>query len=121
MTSDGNVELNVWKNIELEEGDKMSYLYQINIVINEKEENIQIENEIEKVIEKYFENKDCLEIVGSQTIELDDKICEKCHGCGAWTSDQDNPEHVSSFSDGCRIDGVWLCDLCLPSDHPKAF
>lgn len=105
----------------MEGGHNMPYLYQLNIVVHEEEENIQIENEIENVIEDKFKNRNCIEIVGSQTIELNNMICGKCQRCGAWTSDQDNWEHISSFSDGCYMDGAWLCDECLPLDHPKAF
>lgn len=102
-------------------GHNMAYLYQLNIVINDEEENIQIENEIEKAIEGKFKNRECIEIVGSQAIKLDNMICGKCQSCGAWTSDQDKSEHISSFSDGCNIGEVWLCDECLPPEHPKAF
>lgn len=48
-------------------------------------------------------------------------VCGKCYKCGAWTSDQDAPEHIEGFSDGILEDGKWLCDLCLPPEHPKAF
>lgn len=99
----------------------MAYLYKLNIVINEEEENLQIENEIEESIEDRFGKANQVEIVGARVIELDNSICGKCHYCGAWTSDLDNPEHIAGFSDGCIVDGVWVCDLCLPKDHPKAF
>lgn len=68
-----------------------------------------------------IKDNDYMEIVGSQIVELDNEICGKCTCCGAWTSNQDNEECVSSFSDGCCIDGKWLCDICLPSEHPKSF
>ena len=105
----------------MEGGHNMSYLYQLNIVINKNEENLQIENDIEKAIECKFNKTNLIEIVGSRTIELDKKICGKCYNCGAWTSDLNKTENISYFSDGCCIDGVWICDVCLPSNHPKAF
>ena len=99
----------------------MSYLYQFNIVVNDKERSEEVEREIANLLENAIKDNDYVEIVGSQIVELDNEICGKCTCCGAWTSNQDNEECVSSFSDGCCIDGKWLCDICLPSEHPKSF
>jgi len=45
----------------------------------------------------------------------------KCANCGAWTTDCEGRNPVKDLSIGAKIEGVLLCDLCLPKDHPLAF
>ena len=45
----------------------------------------------------------------------------KCANCGAWTTDCDGCNPVNGVSYGAKLNGVLLCDICLPKDHPKAF
>lgn len=45
------------------------------------------------------------------------KLYGKCAKCGQWTSTHDENTRVKSFLYGCRIDGVWFCDLCLPCQY----
>ena len=60
---------------------------------------------------------------GSHTILLlpDSNNCGKCANCGQWTSDKEKPDFISGLSIGATVNGVLLCDVCLPKNHPLAF
>jgi len=51
----------------------MPYLYKLNIVINKENEDLELENKIEEVIKEQFKMIDCVEIVGGQTIQLNEE------------------------------------------------
>lgn len=99
----------------------MSYLYKINIVVDEEEEDIQVQNTINKTVRKALFKLPFVEIVSEQVAGLDVSVCGRCSICGAWTSDKDLEGSVDEFSNGCLIDGNWRCDICLPRSHPKSF
>ncbi len=107
--------------LSMESGHNMSYLYKINIVVDENEDNVQIQNTIDDMVQRSILKLPFAEIVSQQIVTLNNDICGKCSSCGAWTSDRNSNEYIDEFSDGCLIDGKWLCDLCLPSYHPKSF
>ena len=99
----------------------MSYLYKINIVVDEDEEDIQVQNTIDETVRKALMKMPFVEVIGEQIVELDKSVCGKCSCCGAWTSDKDSTRSIDEFSDGCLIEGKWWCDICLPRSHPKSF
>ncbi|WP_407569094.1 hypothetical protein [Deinococcus altitudinis] len=48
----------------------------------------------------------------------------QCTNCGAWTvdlTDDTRPGMRLRFSLGATVNGLLLCDLCLPEDHPLHF
>lgn len=52
----------------------------------------------------------------------DDSNLGKCVKCGDWCTDQSRSNRIPGVvSNGAKIDDQWLCDVCLPRDHPNAF
>ncbi len=88
------------------------YIYQINVLI-EGDENPALEQQLEAALP--------LEVVSARTIQMTGENFGKCARCEAWVSDFRRKDAVREFSPGAKMDGKWLCDLCLPKDHPSAF
>ena len=53
--------------------------------------------------------------------DSDEDNIGKCANCKVWTAYFDKPDPVMGVSIGAKVEGVLLCDLCLPKDHPRAF
>lgn len=97
------------------------YIYQLNILLD-GEPDSAIEALLEAAIEKCLDKNKIngsLESMSEEEISTDN--FGKCEGCGAWTSDHTKPDAVREVSNGAVVDGKWLCDVCLPDDHPNAF
>lgn len=99
----------------------MPYLYNLYIVVEDDPENISAQNSIDEKIELLLKDRSNADIVGATIHELDTDNCGKCCRCGCWVSDWEMENYIDGFSNGCRIDGEWWCDICLPTDHPKSF
>ena len=56
----------------------MSYLYKINIVVDEDEEDIQVQNTIDETVQKALMKIPFVEVVGEQIVGLDESVCGKC-------------------------------------------
>jgi len=94
------------------------YLYKVNILF--QKEDLQIELNLEKQIDEFLKKNEG-EIVSSNSEELKSGNFGKCEKCGSWTSDYSKDNYISCFSNGAKLNGTWLCDLCLPDDHPNSF
>jgi hypothetical protein len=90
--------------------------------------NIDLEQDKMELLAKQIEND--VEINGyvfqwmsslSGVCDTDVDNIGKCASCGVWTTDCDGPDPVNGVSYGARVNGVLLCDICLPKDHPRAF
>jgi hypothetical protein len=44
----------------------------------------------------------------------------QCAQCGAWTTDIEQEDAVFEMVPGAKVDGVLLCDGCLPEGHEWA-
>lgn len=95
------------------------YIYKINIIFNH-EENPQIEQKIEDMLRSVLDKYDG-ELVSVGIDILDGENYGRCQKCGCWTSDITKDGFITGLSNGAQINGEWLCDLCLPKDHPNAF
>lgn len=47
--------------------------------------------------------------------------CGQCYKCHRWTTDRERSNYVEGLCNGATVDGVLLCDECLPKGHPWAF
>lgn len=99
----------------------MSYLYKLYIVVEDDSNPVSNQDSIDEIIEKSCFGHLDIDIVGSVVCDLDNSTCGKCSKCGAWVSDHEKPDHIDGFSDGCILDGEWVCDLCVPKSHPRHF
>jgi len=54
-------------------------------------------------------------------LDPDDMNCGKCNNCGGWTTDMENESPIHGLSNGATVEGLLLCDECLPKDHRWAF
>ena len=95
------------------------YLYRVNILFH-NEEDLQKELNLEKHIDDFLK-KNKGELVSSNSEELKSDNFGKCQECGAWVSDYSKNNYISCFSNGAKLNGIWLCDLCLPDDHTNSF
>ena len=86
----------------------------------EQEEIERLGNHLEKNVEF---NGSVFEWVSSVSgiFDTEKDNIGKCANCGAWTTDCDKQNYVKGVSNGAKLRGVLLCDLCLPKDHPRAF
>jgi hypothetical protein len=41
----------------------------------------------------------------------------KCANCGRWTTNREADNSPSDICNGAIVDGILLCDQCLPKDH----
>ena len=99
----------------------MSYLYNIHIVVNGPIDDYKQQEILDKELEELCCTYKNLDFAGYTICELSSKTCGKCAQCGAWVSDKSKPDHIPGFSDGCFTSFGWLCDICLPMNHPKQF
>ncbi len=97
------------------------YIYQLNIAL-EQEENSNIEALIENAVTDLLKKEQIQgEVVSSMAKEVYTDNIGKCVNCGCWTSDHSKDDASAEVSNGAKVDGEWLCDVCLPKDHPNAF
>ena len=47
--------------------------------------------------------------------------CGKCSNCGGWTTDREKENPIEGLSNGATVEGLLLCDECLPKGHRWAF
>ena len=47
--------------------------------------------------------------------------CGKCSNCGGWTTDMEKEDPIAELTNGATVDGLLLCDSCLPENHRWAF
>ncbi len=97
------------------------YIYQLNIIL-EQEENLATEADIENAVADFLKNADIRgEVVSSVSKEICGDNIGRCASCGCFTSDYTKADAVRDVSNGAKVNGKWLCDVCLPQDHPNAF
>ncbi len=97
------------------------YIYQLNIAL-EQEENSNIEALIENAVAELLKKKQIQgEVVSSMAKEVSPDNIGRCVNCGCLTSDRSKDNATIEVSNGAKVDGEWLCDVCLPKDHPNAF
>ncbi len=90
------------------------YIYKVSLLI-EGEENPALEAHLEDILKEHGE------FLSSEPIAITGDNYGKCAHCGAWVSDPRKPGYIREFSPGAQIQSKWLCDLCLPENHPNAF
>ena len=95
------------------------YVYQMNILVP-CEENPQLESKLDEAVASAIEKYNA-ELISADIEEIVGDNYGKCGKCGAWTSDWTHKDAIKSFSNGAKVDGTWLCDLCLPEYHSNAF
>ncbi len=96
------------------------YIYKANILVS-TEENLPLESEIDEAINNLFKIEKPAELVSANIVDIIGTNFGCCVKCGAWCSDPEDENYVSEFNVGCKINGKWYCDVCLPSEHPFSF
>jgi hypothetical protein len=106
--------------------DKKTVLVNVSYLIDLPVDKIELLdkriNELSKNIN--FEKESLLlKWEGTSTRVLDPATmnCGKCANCGCWTTDREKDDWIPYLCIGATVDGILLCDECLPSDHPCAF
>lgn len=105
----------------MEGGRNMPYIYKPVIIIDGDTQNLYYQNIIEETLEKLLLDNDNVQFLGVTINELNTHNCGKCHSCGIWVSDHEQPKCIEELSDGIFFDEKWWCDLCLPNNHPRKF
>ena len=94
------------------------YILKVNVLLYE--ENCTLETNLIDAISNLVDSKNGL-VVSINTNDIIGDNFGKCENCGCWVSNYDMDNYVPEFSNGCIINKKWLCDICLPPNHPKAF
>ena len=100
------------------------YVIKVNFVVNDSvREDTDISLKLESLIEDALIGIGIdAEHISSEFIDMDQNDnCGMCAECGNWTSDYGKENCIQELSNGAIVDGKWLCDLCLPKDHPNHF
>ena len=104
------------------------FIYKINILVNDNEDNAQIQYQIDEFVQKALDDflnevpNNYLQFLSTQIVDLQQTSnLGRCSQCGEWTSDSRYEGYVEEVSNGSRVDGKWFCDICLPESHPNHF
>ena len=103
------------------------YILKINILVCNTDDNSELNSQIESMadafaceLERATDGKAAG--VSYQYVSLDtNRNIGRCKLCNAWVSDSSKEGFIQELSNGAFIDDAWLCDLCLPKDHPNEF
>ena len=95
------------------------YVLKLNILVPSFED-LDFESEITMKLEQFLTNRKASFISAISEEVIGDNYGQ-CSQCGCWVSDHSKPDYINSFSNGVFVEKHWLCDLCLPEDHPSAF
>lgn len=95
------------------------YILKLNILVPYVE-NLDLESEITMKLEELLANSQAC-FVSTEYEEVSGENFGQCVSCGCWASDHREANHITAFSNGVKVEKGWLCDICLPEDHPEAF
>ncbi len=105
----------------------MAYIHQFNLFIEEEsfeedESLMDFDDEIQALYEAFLRREGIRgEWISSRSKTILTENFGRCRLCGCPTSDKTQEHAVEEVSNGAIVDGDWLCDTCLPPDHPNAF
>ena len=104
------------------------FLHRNTLLLELTEKHCGLEqDEIERLASFLEKNVECngniFEWISSEPVIFDTEYDNigKCVNCGTWTTDCDGRNPVKGVSNGAKINGILLCDICLPKDHSAAF
>lgn len=95
------------------------YVYQMNILVP-CDESPQLESELDEAVTFAIRSYN-VELVSTNVEEIVGNNYGKCKKCEEWVSDWAQEDAIKFFSNGAKVNGAWLCDLCLPKSHSNAF
>lgn len=98
------------------------YIYKINLIVEGSPDDLVKQARIDDSIETLIRNDDSINVVSTEIVDLSLNLnCGKCRNCQTWVTDKRYDNSVSELSNGAIVNGEWLCDLCLPKQHPNSF
>lgn len=98
------------------------YIYKINLMIEDTPDNLAKQARIDEFVESFIKDDDSVHVVSTEIVDLSETPnCGKCRNCQTWATDKRYQNSVPELSNGAVVDNEWLCDLCLPKDHPNSF
>ena len=102
------------------------YILSINILVN-SDDNLIIEEELEKLLENYLWHTNKAEYVSTISTTLSGDNYGKCVKFGTWPTDNSKSNSIQAFSNGAKVGDNWYCDMCyqltilMLSNRPELF
>ena len=98
------------------------YIYKVNFLIEADPKDLAKQEKIDEYIDTLVKTDDSLQVVSQEIIDLSNNSnCGQCVKCHTWATDKRLDNSISELSNGAIVNKDWLCDLCLPKNHPNAF